>query len=152
MSNFEFLDEICQKRVLPVKNRTSEHQHWILHIWIRLSTKFQLKLTILIFWTNLTQERYFRSKTEKVNMIFEFCIFELLKVPNFSLNWQFHFLDQICPKSVFLLKNEKKWKSPFNSALYIFMIWIAQVPDFSLNWQFWIFGPNFLKKGISGWI
>ena len=34
--------------VLPVKNRTDDHQHLILHILIRLSIKFQLKLIICI--------------------------------------------------------------------------------------------------------
>ena len=53
---------------------------------MRLATKFHLKLTILIFWTKFGQKGYFRSKTEKVNITIEFCIFELVQVPNFSLN------------------------------------------------------------------
>ena len=31
-----------------------------------LGTKFQLKLTILIFWNKFIQKGYFRSKTEKI--------------------------------------------------------------------------------------
>ena len=51
----EILDYICSKRVLPVEHRKSEHHHWILHIWISLGIKFQLKLTILSFWTKFAQ-------------------------------------------------------------------------------------------------
>ena len=40
IDNFNFLDQICPKRVFPAKNRKSEHHHWILHARIRESTKF----------------------------------------------------------------------------------------------------------------
>ena len=33
-----------------------------------VGTKFQLKLTIWIFWTKLAQKWYFQAKTEKVNI------------------------------------------------------------------------------------
>ena len=66
------------KRVFPVRNRKSEHRHWILHIWIRLGTKFQLKLTVFIFWIKFAQKGFFPSKTEKVKATIEFCIFELV--------------------------------------------------------------------------
>ena len=49
------------------------------------------KLIILIFWTKFAQNGCFWSKTEKVNSAIEFCIFELVSVPNFNLNWQFWF-------------------------------------------------------------
>ena len=48
---------------ISVKNWKSEYHHWVLHI--SLSTKFQLKLTILIFWTKFVKIAYFWSKTEK---------------------------------------------------------------------------------------
>ena len=60
------------------KKKRKENDHWILHIQVSLGTKFQLKLTILLFWTKFAQKEYFRSKTEKVNIIIEFCIFELI--------------------------------------------------------------------------
>ena len=41
------------------------------------STNFQLNLTILSFWTKFTQKKYFRLKTEDVNITIEFWIFEL---------------------------------------------------------------------------
>ena len=87
------------KRVFLVSNRKSEHHHWILHIRISVGTKFQLKLTSLIFWTKFLPKGYFQSKTNKMNTTIEFCIFELVLVPNFRLNWQFWFLGPKLPKS-----------------------------------------------------
>ena len=49
------------------------------------ATKFQLKLIILVFWTKFAQKRYFRSKTENVNITIEFCLFELVSVIKFHL-------------------------------------------------------------------
>ena len=40
----------------------SEHHNLILHIEIRLGIKFQLKLTISIFWTKFAQNGCFESK------------------------------------------------------------------------------------------
>ena len=37
---------------------------------------------MLIFWTNFALKEYFQRKTE--NITIEVCIFELVKVPNFS--------------------------------------------------------------------
>ena len=42
-----------------------------------LGTKYQNKLTILIFWTKFTQKGHLRSKSEKVNITTEFCTFKL---------------------------------------------------------------------------
>ena len=75
--NSDFMYQIFPERVFRVKNRKSEHHHWILLIRISLGTKFQLKLTILTFWTKFTQKGYFWSKTKKVTNTTEFCIFEL---------------------------------------------------------------------------
>ena len=62
------------------------------------------------FLDQICQKRYFHLKTEKGNIIIEFCIFELVLVTNFYLNWQFAFLDQICRKRVFLVKIYKTEK------------------------------------------
>ena len=62
------------KRVFSVKNEKNEHYHWILHIRISLSSKFQLKLKSLIFWTKFSQKGRFQSKRAKLNIIIEFCI------------------------------------------------------------------------------
>ena len=65
-----------KKKRLPVPNILSEI----------VGTKFQLKLKILILLTKFAQKRYFWSKTEKVNITIEFCIFELVWIPNLSLD------------------------------------------------------------------
>ena len=51
--------------------------HWILHILISSGTKFHNKPTFLIFLTKFTQKWYLLSKSEKVNLTTEFCIFKL---------------------------------------------------------------------------
>ena len=54
--------QICPKNVFSAQNRKSEHHHLILYIGIstksvfRLGTKFQLKLTILIFSPDLSKK------------------------------------------------------------------------------------------------
>ena len=128
-----FWTKICPKRVFLVKNRKSKHQHWIVNIRISQTDnsdfldqicpkkgifgakwkkwtpplnspysnqyRYQIStLTILIFLSKFIQKGYFWSKTE--NITTEFCIFELVWVPNFSLDHNFHFLGQICPKRV----------------------------------------------------
>ena len=55
-------------------------------------------MAILNFWTKFAQKGSFQSKTEKVNNTNEFSIFELVQVPNFSLNWQFCFFGPSLPK------------------------------------------------------
>ena len=42
--------------MFPVQNRKREQRHQILHIQISLGTKFQFKLTILIFWAKFAQK------------------------------------------------------------------------------------------------
>ena len=50
-------------------------QYWTVHIQICLGTKFQLKMTICIFWTISAQKGYFLLKVEKVKINIEFGIF-----------------------------------------------------------------------------
>ena len=102
-----WLDQISPKMVFAVENRKNEHRHWILHIWVSPSTKYQLKLIIWNFLTKFTQKGHFRSKTEKGNTSIEFYILELVKVPNFSLNWQFLIFGPNLPqKGVYGLKQK----------------------------------------------
>ena len=75
---FWYFRQNCPKQVIFGRKQKSEQHHLILNIWIRLSIKFHLELTILIFWTKFAQKTYSWSKTEKVNIAIEFCIFELL--------------------------------------------------------------------------
>ena len=66
------------KKGVSIRKQKTEQHHWIQHIRISLGIKFHLKLTILIFWTKLSQTGYFRPKIKKVNITIEFCIFELV--------------------------------------------------------------------------
>ena len=52
---FEFWDQIFPKRIFLTQNRKSSYHYWILHIQLRLCSKFLLKMTILIFWTKVAQ-------------------------------------------------------------------------------------------------
>ena len=106
-----FWTKFAQKKVFLVKDRKIQHHHWILRIWIGLGTKFQIKLTILIFWIKFATKRYFRSQAEKVNITIEFCIFELVYVPNFSLNWQFWVFVPNLPKEGVSSRKRKKLPS-----------------------------------------
>ena len=45
---------------------------------ISLSTKFQLKITILLFWTKFAQKQHVWSNAEKMSITIEFCIFQLV--------------------------------------------------------------------------
>ena len=79
-----------------------------------------------------------------MNITIEFCIFKLVLVPNFSLNWQFWFFfyTKFVPKSISSPK-QKKWTSPLNSYNQV---------NLGIKFhfkQFWIVGPNFPKKGVS---
>ena len=57
-NSFELWDQIFPKRVFLVQNKKSSHHNWILHIWLRLGSKFQLKLPIFTFWTKFVQNWY----------------------------------------------------------------------------------------------
>ena len=59
--------QICLKREFSVKNKKSEQNHWILHIWISLGTKFQLNWKFWFFGHQIYPKRTFmvqKSKTE----------------------------------------------------------------------------------------
>ena len=115
--HFWFFGPNLHKKTVPGRKlKKREQRHWILHIRISLGTKFQLKLTISIFWTNFAQKGCFQSKTENVNTTIAFCVFELVYVPNFSLNWQFWFFGPSLPKKGISSSKWKKWISPLNSA------------------------------------
>ena len=62
-----FRNKFSIKRILPFKNRNSEHHNRIVCIWVRRSTKFQLKPTISIFQIKLARKWYFQFKTDATN-------------------------------------------------------------------------------------
>ena len=59
-------------------------------IRITLGTKFQFKLTILIFWTKFTPKKVYSIKNGKSKHTIEFCIFKLALVPNYNSNGAYH--------------------------------------------------------------
>ena len=109
------MDQICPRTAFPVKIEKSEQHHWLQHIRFSVGTKFQSQLTIFTFWTKFAQKGYFQSKTEKLNITIEFCMFELVYVPNVSLNWTFWFFGPNCPKQSISGRKLKKWTSILNS-------------------------------------
>ena len=114
----------------------SGQRHWILHIWIRLATKFQLKFTILSFWTKFTQKGYFQFKTEKVNITIQF-----YKISAWTNN--FDFLNQICLKKVLPVEKQKKWNHH-----WILHIWIILGTKFQPKLAVLIFWTKFDQEGI----
>ena len=126
------------------KSRTIEHIHWILLIWVSPGTKYQNKLTILIFWTKFTQKSYFRSKSKKVSINIESCKFGLVYVRTFVLNWQFWFVRRNMPKKrVFRDYNRKS--EHHHSVL---PIWIRQGTRFQLKLSIFNFGTKFSQKRV----
>ena len=141
------MDQICPKRKFPVKKSKTEHHHQTLHIWISLGIKLQPKLRILSFWTKFALKGYFPFKTEEVNIAIEFFIFELVYVPNFSLNWQFCVFGPDFPKKGYFQSKVEE----LNITIEFSIFELVLGPNFSLNWQFWFFGPHLPKKGVSDW-
>ena len=124
-------------------NRKSEHHHQVLRIRNSLGTKFQLKPTFLISCNKFAQNGNFRSKkTEKVNVIIEFCLFEILA---HVINYRLH-----KKNSIFCTKfSQKVYLENTNIAIEFYIIQLVLVPKLSLNWRCWFFGPNLPKYGIS---
>ena len=77
-NNFDFSKQFSKTRILPNQKWKNEHHHWILHIHISLGIKLYFDQTILNFGTKFAQNSYLRSKTIKINITIEFCIFELV--------------------------------------------------------------------------
>ena len=101
--------------------------------------------TIFNFWTKFAQEGYLRSKTERDNIIIEFCIFELVLVPNFNFDWQFWFFEPNLPKNGFSGLKQKS-----EHYYWVLHIQMSLGTKFNSNRQNLFFRPNLPKKGISG--
>ena len=121
-----------------------EHHHWILYIQIILGTKFQLKLTILMFWTKFAEKGCFPSKNKKLNTTIDFWIFELVLVLNISWNGQFWFFGSNLPK-----KGVSVWTRKSEHLHWILLIRISLGAKFQLKLSILIFWPNLPKKGVS---
>ena len=109
-----------------------EHHYWIFHIRISLSTNFQLKPTIKIFWTKFAKKgSYFQFKTYKKNTTTEFCIFELVFVSNFTVKKQLNFWTKFTLERYLCLKTIK-----VNIIIEFRLFKLVLVPNFSSKWQF----------------
>ena len=91
--------KFSQKRVFPVENGKRKHHHLVLHIPISIGTNISsLNWQFCFFESNLLKKCISWVKSKKVNISTEFCILELVYVPNFSLNCQFWILGATLPK------------------------------------------------------
>ena len=72
-----------------------------------LGTKFQLKMTILIFWTKFVQKGISGQKQKMWTAAWNSTYLNLPKYQISALPANFEFLDPIYPKSVFPVQNRK---------------------------------------------
>ena len=137
------------KKSTSSQKQKSEQHHWILHIRIWLATKFQLKVTILIFWTKFAKKGYFWSKTRKANSIFFHWIFfigiRLATKISLKLTILIFWTKFSTQKGI----SDGKWEK-MNTAFEFCKFELIYVSSFTLNWQYWQFRLKLPKKGISG--
>ena len=81
--------------------------------------------------TFVYQKGCFQYKIEEVNTTIEFCMFELVLVPNFSLNWKFWIFRPNMPKKGVSGLEQKK----IEQRHWILHIRIVMIPNFNLNSQ-----------------
>ena len=60
----------------------------------------------MVFGPNLPKKNISRQKHKKISITIGYCIFELVLIPNFSLNWQI-FRAKFAQKVYFQSKTEK---------------------------------------------
>ena len=128
--------------MLPVENRKNEYHHWILHNRISLSTNFQLKLTIVLFWTTFAQKGIcFQSKADKIDTTIEFRIFE-------SSLYQISLEQAILNLWTEFIQNGYLWSKTEKVTIIIkFCIFkIVLVSNLRLNWQTWYFWQDLPQK------
>ena len=121
------MDQICPERYFRSKTeKVIIIIFGILHIWISLSTKFWLKLTILGFWSKFTQKGYFLSKTKQavwgqleafafsvvnINSTVVFEHFEISKISLFWIFWKRNWLSLASWALFILLKLYKAFQA-----------------------------------------
>ena len=89
LATLVFWTKSAQKGVFRLKTTKEKHNYCIPHISISYRNRFQVKLIILISFTNFFSKGYFSCHTKMVNSTIEFCTSELVKVTNFGLKQQF---------------------------------------------------------------
>ena len=143
MKNLSFPTKFTQKSVFWVKNKKCEHHQWIPQIRISLSTKFQLKMVILIFWIKVAQKRYFPSKKK-------------IKHRHWIRHIQFTLITEIQLKTGnfnFWTKFSQKsysWRIKKSEHHHWFLhFWISLAKYLGFKWQICLFQPNSPKNCIS---
>ena len=144
---------ICLKRVFPVKNRKSKLHYRIQHIRISLSTKFHLKLLILIFSTKFAQKRIsgqkpkkWTSQKQKKSEHHHW----ILHIPiGLAIKFQLKLIililwTKFAQKGYFRSKTKKA-----NITIEFCIFQLDLLANLTLNWQFRHFRPNLPKKSIS---
>ena len=96
--SFRFFGPNLLKNCVSELKQKNEHHQWILLIPISKGNRFQLKLEIWIFWTKWI-----------LNI-------QISLDKKFQLKQKILIFWPICPKRIFPVSNNKKWKSRFNSA------------------------------------
>ena len=129
------MDQIWPKREFVVQKTEKLNHHWILHIRISLSTIFHFKQSIWNFGTKFAQKGNLRSKRAKLNISIEFCIFELVEVPNFGINWKFWFFGTNLSKKGISSWKWNNWTSPLHSACSNYPEY--QIPLYTNKFEFW---------------
>ena len=77
-----------------------------------------------------------------MNITIEYCIFELVEVSNFSLNWQFWFFwPHLFKKGIYGLKQKSEHRR------WILYIRISLDTEFQLKLMILIFGSKLAQKG-----
>ena len=112
--NFAFLGLNLPKKGISGQKLKKWTSPWIQHIRISVSTQFQFRPTILIFWIKISQKEFFQSRADKMNTNMEFSIslstkFQL-KLTIFLLQTNFKW------ERVFSVENRKNWTRSLTSA------------------------------------
>ena len=113
---FKFLDQIYQRKIFIFKNRKSEYHHWIPRIQISLVTKFQFKLTTLIFLSRFTQKKFFWSKTVNTTYFLHNSAYSNTSSAKFQLQLIILFFWIIFAQKGISSRKQNKRTSPWNSA------------------------------------
>ena len=97
----------------------------------------------MIFWNKFPPKKNLSTqKQQKMNIIIESFILELVWTPNFSLNWQLWLFGWNLPKkSISGLKQESEHRH------WIMHIRVNLGTDFSLKWTILTFWTKFAQKG-----
>ena len=108
MYNKNFAEVLNYLNILKQSPKTIHGSTHCKKIWKLCWWQLPISKSLLVLFTSVNQKDSFQWKIEGVNTIIEFCIFELVQVPNLSLNWQFWPFEPNSPKTgVSHLKHKK---------------------------------------------